>query len=450
MRIPDVSYARSGDVAIAYQVIGSGASDVVFLRGLTGDLVSTWEQPLLVRHVEGLASNGRLLMLDRRGTGLSDRLRAVPSVETSMDDIRAVMDAEGSERAVIWTGATGTAVAALFAATYPERVAGLVLFDPRACGVAQPDYPWAPSEAQARERLATMRRSWGERGYMEELAREYAPEVADDGAFVDWLVWHLRRSLSPGAALTAARFELELDVRDVLSAVRVPTLLLPHPERPAPAHYVAERIQGSKLVELPPLRGLYTWTDDACHEVTMEATADFIASLGPASEPERVLATILFTDIVGSTELTVRLGDARWRELLERHHRVVRRSLVRYSGREIDTSGDGFFASFDGPARAVRAALTVVEELAELGIDVRAGLHTAEFEIADGKLAGIGASIGARIAAAATAGEVLVSSTLKDLVAGSGIRFEQRGVHQLKGVPDGWMLYAAKGSDPVP
>jgi class 3 adenylate cyclase len=163
-----------------------------------------------------------------------------------------------------------------------------------------------------------------------------------------------------------------------------------------------------------------------------------------------VLATILFTDIVGSTELTVRLGDARWRELLERHHRVVRRSLVRYSGREIDTSGDGFFASFDGPARAVRAALTVVEELAELGIDVRAGLHTAEFEIADGKLAGIGASIGARIAAAATAGEVLVSSTLKDLVAGSGIRFEQRGVHQLKGVPDGWMLYAAKGSDPVP
>jgi len=449
-RLPDVHYARSGDVAVAYQVVGSGSRDVVFLRGLTGDLLSTWDQPLLVRHVEGLASNGRLLMLDRRGTGLSDRLREVPSVESSMDDIRAVMDAEGSEQAVIWTGATATAVAALFAATYPDRVAGLVLFDPRACGVAQPDYPWAPSEAQTRERLAAIRRSWGDRDFMGDLAREYAPEVADDEAFIDWLVWHLRRSLSPGAALTAARFEMELDIRDVLSAVRVPTLLLAHPQRPAQARYLADRIAGSKLVDLPSLRGIYTWVDDACHEATMEATADFIAGLGSAADPERVLATILFTDIVGSTELTARLGDARWREVLERHHSVVRRTLARYSGREIDTVGDGFFASFDGPARAVRAALVVVEELAELGIDVRAGLHTAEFEVADGKLAGIGVNIGARIAATAAAGEVLVSSTVKDLLAGSGIRFEERGLHRLKGVPDDWTLYAATGSELVP
>ena len=445
MRPPDVSYARSGDVAIAYQVIGSGGTDVVFLRGITGDLVSTWEQPLLVRHVEGLASNGRLLMLDRRGTGMSDRLREVPSVETSMDDIRAVMDAEGSERAVIWTGATGTAVAALFAATYPERVAGIVLFDPRACGVAQPDYPWAPSEAKARGWLATIRTSWGDRDFMEKLAREYAPELAHDGAFVDWLVWHLRRSLSPGAALTAARFEMELDIRDVLGAVRVPTLLLAHPERPAQAYYIADRIPGSNVVDLPSLRGLYTWVDDSCHEATMGATADFIASLDSGSEPERVLATVLFTDIVGSTELTARLGDARWREVLERHHSVVRRALARYSGHEIDTAGDGFFASFDGPARAVRAALVVVAELAELGIEVRAGLHTAEFEIADGKLAGIGVNTGARIAATADAGEVIVSSTVRDLVAGSGIRFEERGVHRLRGVPSEWTLHAAKG-----
>jgi class 3 adenylate cyclase len=367
-----------------------------------------------------------------------------------MDDIRAVMDAEGSERAVIWTGATGTAVAVLFTATYPERVAGLVLFDPRACGVAQSDYPWAPTEAQARDRLATIRRSWGDRDYMEDLARAYAPEVAGDESFVDWLVWHLRRSLSPGAALTAARFEMELDIRDVLSAVRVPTLLLPHPERPAQAHYIADRIPGSKLVELTPLRGLYTWVDDDCHEATMKATADFIANLGSASEPERVLATVLFTDIVGSTELTARLGDVRWRELLERHHSVVRRSLARYSGREIDTAGDGFFASFDGPARAVRAALMAVDELAEIGIDVRAGLHTAEFEVLDGKPAGIGVSIGARIAASAGAGEVLVSSTVRDLVAGSGIRFKERGVRRLKGVPDDWTLYVATGSEPLP
>jgi class 3 adenylate cyclase len=200
-------------------------------------------------------------------------------------------------------------------------------------------------------------------------------------------------------------------------------------------------------VDLPSLRGLYTWVDDACHEATMMATADFIAGLGSASEPEQVLATVLFTDIVGSTELTARLGDARWREVLERHHSVMRRTLARYSGREIDTAGDGFFASFDGPARAVRAALVAVEELAELGINVRAGLHTAEFEVADGKPAGIGVSIGARIAASAGAGEVLVSSTVKDLVAGSGIGFEERGVHRLKGVPDAWTIYAARPNE---
>ena len=240
---------------------------------------------------------------------------------------------------------------------------------------------------------------------------------------------------------------MELDIRDVLPAVRVPTLLLAHPSRPEQARYIADRIRGSQLVDLPPLRGLHAWVDDPCHEATMRATADFIASLGSASEPERVLATVLFTDIVGSTELTARLGDARWREVLERHHGVVRRTLARYSGQEIDTAGDVFFASFDGPARAARAALAIVRELAELGIAVRAGLHTSEFEIADGKLAGIGVSTGGRIAAIAGAGEVLVSSTAKDLVAGSGIRFEERGVHRFKGVPDDWTLYAARESE---
>ena len=232
MPLPDVNYARSGDVAIAYQVVGAGAPDVVFMRGIAGDLVSTWDQPLLVRHVQGLADCGRVLMLDKRGTGLSDRVREVQSLETTMDDVRAVMDAVGSERAVLWTGATSTGIGALFAATYPERCAGLVLFDPRLKGVRSPDYPWAPTQEEWRERLAEVRAGWGERGFLESLAREWAPEVADDQGFLDWFVWHMRRSLSPGAALTSFRTAMELDVRDVLAAVRVP--VVGHPAAGAP------------------------------------------------------------------------------------------------------------------------------------------------------------------------------------------------------------------------
>jgi class 3 adenylate cyclase/alpha-beta hydrolase superfamily lysophospholipase len=442
---PDVAYARSGDVAIAYQVVGAGPVDIVFIRGITGDLLSTWDQPLLARHVEGLAASGRVLMLDKRGTGLSDRVREVQSLETSMDDIRAVMDAAGSERAVLWSGSNATGVALLFAATYPERCAGLVLFDPKIVGTRAPEYPWAMTAEQWPKRLAEIRTRWGSRSYFEELAREWAPEVAGDAAFVDWFVEHMRRSLSPGAALTAYRTAMELDVRDVLAAVRVPTLILPRPAEPGPAHYAAARIRGSEVIELPPLQGLYTWVDDENHQATMEATATFIAHLRSGTEPERVLATVLFTDIVGSTELAARLGDTAWRELLERHHAIVRRELARFHGRELDTAGDGFFASFDGPARAVQAAGALRDPLRGIGIEIRAGLHTGEFEVGDGKIVGIGVSIGARISSLASAGEVLVSSTVKDLVAGSGLRFEDRGEHQLKGVPDAWHLFALEG-----
>jgi len=232
---PEVSYAHSGDVAIAYQVVGEGSPDIVFVRGLTGDLLSTWEQPLLVRHVEGLAACGRVLMLDKRGTGLSDRVREVQSIETTMDDVRAVMESVGSENAVLWTGGTSTGIGVLFAATYPERCAGLVLFDPRVRGTRSPDYPWAPTEEEWRERLARVRAGWGERAYLDDLAREWAPEVAADDDFRDWFVWHMRRSISPGAALTSFRAAMELDVSDVLAAVRVPTLILPRPSLPGPA-----------------------------------------------------------------------------------------------------------------------------------------------------------------------------------------------------------------------
>jgi class 3 adenylate cyclase len=444
MRLPDVTYARSGDVAIAYQVIGEGPPDIVFARGVTGDLVSTWDQPLLVRHVEGLAAFGRVLMLDKRGTGLSDRVREVQSAETAMDDVRAVMDAAGSERAVLWTGATGTGVGVLFAATYPDRCAGLVLFDPRVKGTRSPDYPWAPTDDEWRERLAAVRQGWGDRAFLEALAREWAPEVAGDEGFREWFVWHMRRSLSPGAAVTAFRAAMELDVSDVLAAVRVPTLVIPRPSQPGPGHYAAERIRGATVAELPALEGLYTWVDDEAHRATMDATGEFVSRLARRMDTERVLATLLFTDIVGSTELASRLGDSGWRTLLEQHHALVRRELASFQGRELDTAGDGFFAAFDGPARAVRAALAIRDAVRALDLEIRAGIHTGECEVSDGKIVGVAVSIGARIAALAAPGEVLVSSTVKDLVAGSGLRFEGRGEHDLKGVAEAWRVFAAR------
>jgi class 3 adenylate cyclase len=439
---PDVNYARSGDVAIAYQIVGTGPPDIVFVRGTTGDLVSTWEQPLLVRHVEDLAASGRVLMLDKRGTGLSDRVREVQSLETAMDDVRAVMDAVDSERAVLWTGGASTGIGVLFAATYPERCAGLIIFDPTVRGTRTSDYPWAPTEEWWREQLAGVRAGWGERGYLEELAHERAPEVANDDDFREWFVWHMRRSLSPGAALTSFRALMDLDVRDVLAAVRVPTLVIAHPARPGPGQYTAKRIRGAELAELPTLRGIYTWVDDEAHQAAMDATARFVSRLSRRIEVERVLATVLFTDIVGSTELAARLGDSAWRELLQRHHTIVRRELARYQGRELDTAGDGFFAAFDGPARAVFAASAIRDALHNLELEIRAGVHTGECEVSDGKVAGIAVSIGARIAALAAPGEVLVSSTVKDLVAGSELRFESRGEHHLKGVPEPWHLFA--------
>ena len=443
--LPEVSYARSGDVAIAYQVVGTGDIDIVFVRGIAGDLLSTWDQPLLVRHVEGLAECGRVIMLDKRGTGLSDRVREVQSLETAMDDVRAVMDAVGSQSAVLWTGSTSTGIGVLFAATYPERCTGLVLIDPRMKGTRSSDYPWAPTEEEWREQLAEVRAGWGERTYLERLAAEWAPEAAGDADFRDWFVWHMRRSLSPGAALTSFRTAMDLDVRDVLSAVRVPTLVFPRPALPGPGHYTAERIRGSEVVELPTFGGVYTWVDDVAHRATMEATQRFISRLTEHVGSERVLATILFTDIVGSTELAVRVGDTAWRDLLQRHHAIVRRELARFQGREIDTAGDGFFAAFDGPARAVRAASAIRDALRGLEITIRAGLHTGECEVADGKVAGIAVSIGARIASLAGPGEVLVSSTVKDLVVGSDLRFEDRGEHNLKGLPEPWRLFALAG-----
>jgi class 3 adenylate cyclase len=446
MEIPDVQYARSGDVAIAYQVVGGGPIDLVFFRSMAGDVLSTWDHPLSERHVEGLASFSRVLMLDKRGTGLSDRVREVPTLETRMDDVRAVMDAVGTEKALLWTGHEGTRMAILFAATYPERTAGLMLLDPSVRGLRAPDYPWAPTEEEWRRRIADVRAGWGSREYLLRLLSEWAPTVADDVDFQDWFVEHMRRSMSPGAALAFFRTMMEADVRDVLPSVRVPTLILCRSSERGEAEYVRERIPGAELVELPGLRGLWTWIDDDIHERTVSTLAAFARGIGEAREPDRVLATVLFTDIVDSTPRTAEVGDAGWRKLLERHHSVVRNRLGEFRGRELDTAGDGFFAAFDGPGRAIACARAIVDDLRPLGLDARAGLHTGEFERLEGKLAGIGVAVGARVAAQAESGEVLVSGTVRDLLAGSGLEFEDRGAHELKGVPGEWRLYAVRDS----
>jgi class 3 adenylate cyclase len=444
VEIPDVQYARSGDVAIAYQVVGAGPVDLVYFRGIAGDLLTTWDQPLLVRLVGGLASFARVLMLDKRGTGLSDRVREVPTLETRMDDVRAVMDAGGSERAIIWSSLEGARMAILFAATYPERTAGLALLEPSVRGSRATDYPWAPSEEEWRQRLAAVREGWGRREYFAELLQELGPSIAGDKTFLDWFVTHMRRSLSPGAALAFYRSMMSADVSDVLPAVRVPTLVLCRPSLRGPSEYAAQRIPGAELVELPEVPDFFNWLHDHAFEATMRETESFVSRVGRPSEPDRVLATILFTDVVGSTERAAEIGNAAWRDLLERHHALVRRRLGQFRGDEIDTAGDGFFAAFDGPGRAIECARALVDDLRSLGLEIRAGLHTGECERLGDKLSGIAVPVGARVAALAGPSEVLVSSTVKDLVAGSGFAFEDRGAHELKGVPGEWRLYAVR------
>jgi class 3 adenylate cyclase len=447
VQIPDVHYAWSGEVAIAYQTLGSGSVDVVFARGFAGDLLSVWEQPLMTRFLEDLASFARVTAVDKRGTGLSDRVRDVPTLEERMDDLRAVMDDVGSEQAILWTAQEGARLATLFAATYPERTAGLVLFDPTAKGRRTADYPWAMTDEEWRSWLDDVREGWGRTDFLERQLAEWAPSKQADPEFRSWFLAHMRRGLSPGSALAFFQMVRESDVSEVLPSVRVPTVVLSSEAERGPGNYFAEQIPGARLVELPPsLRSIYHWVDDDAHEVAMRETRKLAAVEAPVARGDRVLATVLFTDIVGSTERAATPGDRAWRQLLDRHHAVVRRRITQFRGDEIDTAGDGFFASFDGPGRAIECARTLVTDVRALGLELRVGLHTGECERHDGKLTGIAVPVGARVANAAAPGEVLVSSTVKDLVAGSGIEFEDRGVHELKGVPGEWRLYAVGGA----
>jgi len=442
MDVPDVSYARSGEVAIAYQVVGEGPIDIVFVRGTLADLLAGWDMPLFVKHVEGMAESGRVLLFDKRGSGLSDPVRQVPTLETRMDDLRAVMDAVDSERAVLWAAQEGSRIALLFAATYPERTSAVILYDPTARGLWAPDYPWAATDEEWRHELREIRDRWGDRRYLVERAHRLSPFGAQNEEWLEWFVWYQRRSASPAEAVAFHRMSMEGDVREVLPSVRAPTLVLHRAEARDEAAFVADRVSGAKRVEVEGLHDWFSWADPEHNAVLLRETRQFIDGLAGTPAPDRVLATIMFTDIVGSTERAAELGDAAWSELLARHHTLVRGELVRFRGEELDTSGDGFFAAFDGPGRAIECAAAIRDAVRSLGLEVRAGLHTGECERVDGKLGGIAVPTGARIAALAEPGEVLVSSTVKDLVAGSGIEFEDRGTRELKGVPGEWRLYA--------
>ena len=436
MDVPDVHYARSGDVAIAYQIVGAGPHDVVLVPSY-GNLLLFWQQPRFVEFFTRISSFARLILLDKRGTGLSDRPREFATLETRMDDVRAVMDAVGSERALLIGSQDGSQVTAVFAATYPERTSALVLLNPAARYVSQPDYPWGVSESEWRQLVASVRDKWGQKEFLESFMRSTDPSLSEDSSFREWWVANLRQTWSPAAAAVFYRMMGEADIRGVLPAIRVPVLVLCRADSVGAARDVADRIGHARLLEFPGT-GMFIGLGIEL----ADAVERFLDGLVEEREHETVLSTVVFTDIVGSTTLAARLGDAQWRVLLERHHALVRAQLARSRGHEVDTTGDGFFLTFDGPARGIRAATSIRDAVRELGVEIRAGLHTGECEVVSEKVAGIAVHIGQRVQASAAAGEVVVSQTVKDLVAGSGIEFEERGEHELKGVPGTWRLYA--------
>ena len=362
-----------------------------------------------------------------------------------MDDIRVVMDAAGMEQAVLFAAHEGSRIAVLFAATYPERTRALVLHDPSARGRRGPATRGpAPDEAW-RSWLRDVADGWGTSDFFERYLRDYSPSVADDDGFRRWFVRHMRSSASPGAAVAFQRMVMEGDVSDVLPAVRVPTLVLSRPQSVGATRYVAERIPAAEWREIPGLVDGYSWVDPDANAVLLAETETFLRGLASPSEPERLLATFLFTDIVGSTEHAARIGDTAWRRLLAQHDGRIRARLAEHRGNELSTTGDGFFASFDGPGRAIRCARAIRDDVQTLGIEIRAGLHTGEAELRNGTVGGIAVHIAARVAALAGASEILVSRTVRDLVAGSLIEFDDRGEHDLKGVPGRWPLYAVRG-----
>jgi pimeloyl-ACP methyl ester carboxylesterase/class 3 adenylate cyclase len=436
-----VRYARSGDVNIAYQLCGTGPVDLVFVMGWVSHLEYFWKEPSFARFLGRLASFSRLILFDKRGMGLSDRVR-FGTLEDRMDDVRAILDAVGSETTVLMGVSEGALMSILFAATYPERTRALVLCGAEVKEETTDDWPWGEATRAEFEEAMDIERvvaRWG-KGLPADL---FAPSRKGDPQLHEQFGRLQVQSATPHDAVAFMRMAFEIDVRDVVPAIAAPTLIVHRVGDKICSvengRWLARNIEGARYVELPGENHIpFIDGDDILDEIQ-----EFLTGVREPVAPDRMLATVLFTDIVGSTDRARELGDGRWRDLLERHNEIVRRDLERFRGVEIDTAGDGFFATFDGPARAIRCARSIVENVRGVGLDVRSGLHTGECELSAGSVRGIAVHTGARVASLASPGEVLVSSTVKDLVAGSGIEFTDRGVHELKGIPGEWRLYAA-------
>ena len=438
---PETRFAWNGDVSLAYQVCGEGPSDLVYLQGYCSNVDMNWESPHLARFLRGLAGHARLIVTDRRGWGCSERFTPghIPDVDTLTDDILAVLKAAGSGRASVIATYESTIVASLFAATYPEQTRSLILIDPQVTYLPTDETPWMPSLARWQQQIEAIRETWGTAGWWD------APE----GPEREWFARYARGSVTPGGLAAELKSYLQTDIRSVLPTIQVPTLVLVDSDRfyevlPETGHLVASKIPGARVVEHSSCGGPhFHWY--ARGDAIVAEVRRFLAEIGAEEASfDRILATVLFTDIVDSTRRAAELGDRRWRDVVQRHHATVRTLLARYRGVEIDTAGDGFFASFDGPARAVRCAMAITEAVRPLGIEVRAGLHTGEVERIGDKVGGLTVNIGARVASLATPSEVLVSQTVRDLMVGSGLTLADRGSHELKGVPGVWGLYAAR------
>jgi len=440
----DIRYAKNGDVHIAYEALGRGGGiDVVLIRTFVSQLEQFHRLPVMVSFTGRLSELGRVICFDHRGTGLSDRVRGyrLPTIEERVDDLRAVLDAAGSERAVLLALADGGPLGCMFAGTHPERTIALVLCNTRPRMAWSPDYPWGMRETEFERQMADIDRDWGTRSMAEANARAIPFEGISYEDSVEWNLGYMRVSAGPGDAAAAFRMFFESDVRHVLGTIRVPTLVLSRGgEQAEEGVALARLIPGARHKAMP---GTATYVVSEHSTAYLEAIERFVTDVrDEEAQLESILATVLFTDIVDSTVMQAEVGDVRWQELVHEHHRLVRGCLARYRGRELDTAGDGFFAAFDGPVRAIRCAGAIREAIAGLGIEVRAGLHTGECRTIDGKVGGLAVSIGARVTSLAGPSEILVSQTVRDLVAGSGLAFDDRGEHDLKGVPGSWRVYA--------
>jgi len=437
----EIKYAKSGAVNIAYQVIGDSSLDLVIVPGWVSNIDCFWEEPSMERFLKRLASFCRVILFDKRGTGLSDRITETPTLEERMDDVRAVMDAVGSKKAALLGYSEGGPMCALFAATYPNRTRSIVMIGAYARRLQAPNYPWGQTVKEEQALIKMIQNEWG--GPLGLEAR--APDMVSDSNFRTWWAKYLRNGASPSTAVALARMNAEIDVRHVLPTIQVPALVMhckgDRAVRVGCGRYMAEQIPAAEYIELSGENHL-PFVGNA--DEILDEVEDFLTGVRHGPQPDRVLLTVMFTDIVDATRLAAKLGDQQWHDLLRRHHSVIRKELIHFNAQEVDNAGDGFLATFDGPARGIRCACAISEAVKQLGISVRIGLHAGECELLGEKPEGIAVHIGSRVSSIAGADEVLVSSTVKDLVAGSGLEFDDRGLHPLKGVPGEWHIFRVK------